>query len=399
MNIIVTGGFEANFTVGFARGLAANGMELCVISCDETAARLTAVGIRNVNLRGSLAENRSSWIKLTNLVSYYARLLWLLFRNRGATIHFTGIFRNHFILWEGLVLNACFRLLAGKYIYTVHNVLPHSRERSPLFRWIYRRIYQLPHVLLVHTQRARQQLVEEFGVAEGRIRLTSIGLNEEMPLTSMSPAEARHRLGFGEQEQLVLFFGKIDEYKGLDLLLAAFDRLNGSSIRLVVAGAFRNQTYRCTILEQLSHLKRRNEICLHERFIPNEEAEVFFKACDVLCLPYRNIYQSGLVFLAPHFGIPMITTDVGSLREFVESDFGIVTRTNDAAGIADAIESFMAAPTLFSRIEILHRAQKYRWASVCRDLVPLYAGASSGSSISRASRKLNQPDPDAVNLN
>ncbi len=383
MNIVITGGFEPNFSVGFARGLAANGVELTVVSCDETASRLTSEGIVNVNLRGSLSNTRSVWARLTNLASYYARLIALLFRNRGATVHFTGMFRNEFILWEGLAMNPLIRLLAGRYIYTVHNVLPHSREHSPLFRRIYRWIYRAPHILLVHTERAGRQLMDEFGVAEGRIRQTSIGLNEEMPVTALSQADARNRLGFGSDEQLVLFFGKIDEYKGLDLLLEAFDRLRLSKSRLVIAGEFRNPAYRTRIQSQLEKLSRRADVHVFERFIPNDEAEVFFNASDVLCLPYRHIYQSGLVFLGPRFGIPMVTTDVGSLKEFVADDFGIVTRTNDAVGIAEALGSYFAAPGRFRRESIFQRAQKYQWTAVCRELLPLYSRGDTGRTVSQ----------------
>ncbi len=373
MNLLITGGFEPNFTVGFARGLAANGVELCVISCDETASRLTAAGIANVNLRGSLATNRPPWVKLANLVRYYFRLLGFLFRHRGATFHFTGIFRREWILWEGLVLNRCFRLMAGRYLYTVHNVLPHNREHSRFLRWVYRRVYRVPHRLLVHTPRDRQQLITEFGVPPERIQITSIGLNEEMPVSTLTRAEARDRLKLAGPDRVLLFFGKIDEYKGLDLLLSAFEDLDPDGTRLVIAGAFRNPAYRAQILRQWEGMTRRNAVHFHERFIPNEEAEVFFKAADVLCLPYRNIYQSGLVFLGPRFGLPMIVTDVGSLREFVEEDLGLVTRTNDAQGLAEALKTFLAAPDRFSPGAILEHAQKYRWNNVCRELAPLYS--------------------------
>jgi len=379
MNIIITGGFEANFSVGFVKGLAANGVDLCVISCNETASRLTTAGIPNLNLRGSLDSNRPFGIKLVNLARYYVRLICLLFRHRGATVHFAGIFRNELILWDGLVLNLCFRLLAGRYLYTVHNVLPHSRAHSGFFRSVYRRIYQVPDLLLVHTRRARQQLIEEFGVAESRIHLTSLGLNEEMPVTGMTSLEARNRLGFDEEKQIILFFGKIDEYKGLDFLLTAFDRLAFPKTRLVIAGEYRNPAYQAQIYLQLERMSRRKEVHIYERFVPNEEVEVFFKACDVLCLPYRHIYQSGLIFLGPRFGVPMVTTDVGSLREFVGDDLGLVSRTNDAAGIADALGAFLAAPDRFSRAVILNHAQKYRWTNVCRELVPLYLGRSHAS--------------------
>jgi glycosyltransferase involved in cell wall biosynthesis len=306
-------------------------------------------------------------------------LLFLLFRHRGATVHFTGIFRNELILWEGLVLNRCFRLLAGSYIYTVHNVLPHSRGHSRFFRWIYHRIYKVPNVLLVHTRRARQQLIEEFGVAENRIHLTSLGLNEEMPVTSITPLEARNRLGFDVEKQLILFFGKIDEYKGLDLLLAAFEGLAFPRTRLVIAGEYRDPAYRAQIHLQLERMSRREDVHIYERFVSNEEVELFFKACDVLCLPYRHIYQSGLVFLGPRFGIPMVTADVGSLREFVGDGLGLVSRVNDAAGIADALVAFLAAPDRFPRTAILNHAQKYRWTGVCQELAPLYSGHTQAS--------------------
>ena len=272
MNIIITAGFEANFSVGFARGLKANGVDLCVVSCDESAPRLTAAGIENLNLRGSLEEDRPFWTKLANLLRYYVRLLSLLLRRRGATVHFAGIFRNRFILWEGLGLNLCFHLLARRYIYTVHNVLPHGREGSRFFRWIYRRVYQLPHVLLVHTRAARQQLVTEFGVADQRIHLTSIGLNEEMPVTGMTRAEARCRLDLREDEQVILFFGKIDENKGLDLLLDEFELLAFPKTRLVIAGEFRNAAFRVKIQRQCDRMSRQTEVRLHEGFFSNDVA-------------------------------------------------------------------------------------------------------------------------------
>jgi len=374
MNIIITGGFEANFSVGFARGLAENGVELCVVSCDETAPRLTAARIANVNLRGSLAENRPAWVKLGNLCRYYARLILMLLRNRGATVHFIGIFRNELILWEGIFLSWIFRLLSGRYLYTVHNVLPHSRGDSWFFRAIYRRLYQIPNMLLVHTRLAREELICKFGVPEERIQLTSIGLNEEIPITGVTMEEARDRLGLEEREKCILYFGKIDEYKGLDVLLAAFDEMTLPETRMIIAGVFRNRTYRTEILTRLERMSRRGDVRLEERFIANEEVELYFKACDVLCLPYRRIYQSGLIFLSPRFGIPTVTTNVGSLGDYVTEEMGIVSRTNDAAGIGDSLTLVLSDPGRFSRAEIIKHGQKNRWINVCRLLLPLYAG-------------------------
>lgn len=270
-------------------------------------------------------------------------------------------------------MNLYFRLMARRYLYTVHNILPHSRKDSCFFRLIYHLVYKIPHILLVHTRGAQEQLIKEFGVAKNKIHLTSIGLNEEMPVSDLTVKEARHHLSFRENEKVILFFGKIEEYKGLDILLNTFEKLTDPATRLLIAGTFRNHAFRSAIYSQLKQMSRRHDIRIYEKFVPNEEVEVFFKGSDILCLPYRHIYQSGLVFLGPRFGIPMVTTNVGSLREFVETGLGLVSDTNDAAGLAGALNKFFSASHLFHREIILERAKKYQWTLICRDLVPFYS--------------------------
>ncbi len=371
-NLILPNGFEANFTLGFIKGLVANKVTVLVLSCDDTEGKLKAAGIPSINVRGSLDENRAVGEKVRNLLRYYARTMLLLYRYRGGTVHFTGILDARRILLEGLLLHLWARLTAARYIYTVHNVLPHGRDQSRFFRRFYRVAYRVPHLLVVHVPSARDQLIKEFRIPADRILLSSIGLNEEMPITSLTRAEARRKLGLGENEKVILSFGRIDEYKGLDLLIAAFDELTLAEMRLVVAGPFGDSNYRRRILDAMSRARRTVQISLHEGFVPNEEGEVFFKAADVLCLPYRNIYQSGLVFLAPRFGLPIVSTNVGSMSEFIAEDTGVIAQTNDVAGIRDALRLFFERIDRFQRDRIAAHAQKYRWSEICRQLVPFY---------------------------
>ena len=75
----------------------------------------------------------------------------------------------------------------------------------------------------------------------------------------------------------------------------------------------------------------------------------------------------------------MVVTDVGSLREFVTGSFGVVTRTNDAPGLAEALETILASPNRFSSAVITDEARKYQWKNVCRPLASLYSGRSPGA--------------------
>ncbi len=73
-------------------------------------------------------------------------------------------------------------------------------------------------------------------------------------------------------------------------------------------------------------------------FIPDDETEVYFKAADVLVLPYRHIYQSGVLFLGYSFGLPVLAADVGALKEdIVEGKTGFVFRPEDPADLAETI--------------------------------------------------------------
>lgn len=370
--IIVPHGFESNYTVGFVRGLVANGVALHVITSDSDHVRLQECGVPCVNLRGSQDSERPAAVKAVNLIRYYARLLAHVRTHAGSVVHVTGMFRGTRALIEGVVLGLAFRVISSRYIYTAHNVLPHNKGDSRFYRWLYRLVYEIPDVILVHTPLTARQLTNKFFVPEAKIVAISIGLNEEMPITRITRVAARTRLGLGLEDRVVLFFGKADAYKGLDTLVEAFGQPDLPQAKLLISCWFDNPSYRRQILSAIAASPRKADIHLHESFLPNDAVELYFKSADVLVLPYRNIYQSGVVFLSFRFGLPLVATDVGSLHEYVEEDMGIITESNDPQGVADGIRRFFDQQERFRRDRIAEKGQKYRWDRVCQALVPLY---------------------------
>ena len=340
MNLLIPHGFEANYVIGFAKGLAANGVKFTVISSDETSDRLTTAGIAQIRLRGSLSPTRPVWVKAANLTRYYFLLLLTVVRYRGRTIHFNGLLTSRIILFDGLVLPLWFRLWAGRYVHTAHNALPHSRENSALFRAAYRWIYRFPHIIIAHTVKVAQQLETEFGVDPARIMVISIGLNEEVPCSSLSTTEARHQLNLPAEGPIALFFGKVEPYKGVDLLAEAWGMVRNSDARLVIAGWCPDATYAQIVRVTMIRSRRTSTMEWREGFVPNEVVAVWLKACDAVVMPYRNIYQSGVVFLCLRFGVPIVATNVGSLSEYIDADSGVITDTNDSAGIAAGLDRF-----------------------------------------------------------
>lgn len=371
-HLIVPHDFEANYVLGFARGLQAVGVRVAVVSSDETSERLAAAGIPQYKLRGSLSTNRPTLQKAANLARYYLLLLWTVFRHRGRTVHFNGLLTDRIILFDGLLLPAWFRLWAGRYVHTAHNVLPHGKADRALFRWMYRWIYRFPHHIVAHTPKIAEELARDFGVEPNRISVISIGLNEEVPPTSLSREEARRQVGVPADAPLILFFGKVESYKGVDVLAEAWGSVTTPGSRLVVVGWCPDTAYAGQIRAAMARSPRAASMEWREQFVPNEEVAVWLKACDAVVMPYRNIYQSGVVFLCLRFGVPIVATNVGSLGQYVDEATGVIAGENSPAGIAAAIDRFLSRPGAYDRAEIARRAERYGWPQQCAVIKHLY---------------------------
>jgi len=129
--------------------------------------------------------------------------------------------------------------------------------------------------------------------------------------------------------------------------VASFQQISAAEgeYRLIIAGrATRHQEYWADIRERIQKDVEQGRVLLRADFIPDDETEGYFKAADVAVLPYRHIYQSGILFLAHSFGLPVIASDVGSLREdIVEGKTGFVFTPEDPVDLAKAIESYFAS--------------------------------------------------------
>ncbi|MBL7796650.1 MAG: glycosyltransferase [Saprospiraceae bacterium] len=149
-------------------------------------------------------------------------------------------------------------------------------------------------------------------------------------------AVARRELGVPEGVPLVLFFGFIRAYKGLDLLLEALAETSG--VHALVAGECYEdwQPYQA-ILEKNNLIKR---VHLHTDFIPADRVRLYFSAADLVVQPYRSATQSGISQIAYHFEKPMVVTRVGGLPEIVTDRVSGYVVAPEAGAIAAAVRDF-----------------------------------------------------------
>ena len=181
--------------------------------------------------------------------------------------------------------------------------------------------------------------------------------------------EACERLGLDAEKKYLLFFGLIRDYKGLDLLLEAFEGVENSDLRLLVAGEFYNdkEQYR-PLLDRLGE-----RVVLHEGFVKDDDVRYYFSAADALILPYRTATQSGVTQIAYNFSIPMIVTRVGGLPEIVpDGKVGFVCEPT-AESIREAIERLYKDNALAHFAENFPAERKrFSWATMCDKIVEVY---------------------------
>jgi glycosyltransferase involved in cell wall biosynthesis len=219
----------------------------------------------------------------------------------------------------------------------------------------------------------KSELVADFGVAEEKVTIIPFGINDTLPNTKLTSAEAKEALGVGAGHKTLLFFGRIAPYKGLDYLIAALGCLTkrDGSYRLLIAGIIKDcLPFWRDIQQAIDREGVRDKIIESIEFIPDEKVELYFKAADVLVLPYTDIFQSGVLFLAYSFGLPAIVTDVGSMKEeIIAGKTGFACRAQDPDDLARAVMTYFASD-LFENLEPQRQAiqsyanERYSWDKV-----------------------------------
>jgi D-inositol-3-phosphate glycosyltransferase len=364
---LLTGGGDPHYAYGLSESLLARDVLIDLIGSDEfaTPAFCNRPGIRFMNLRGSVDPNVSARAKIWRVLVYYARLLG--YAPRVKTRIFHVLWNNKFEYFDRTLLMLYYRLLGKKIVLTAHNVNAGRRDGtdSRLNRFTLQIQYRLASHLFVHTEKMKRELIEEFHVKANRVTVIPFGINNAVPVTGLSCEKARQRLGIRRDERVLLFLGRIAPYKGLEHLVSAFRRLHAGDerYRLIIAGRIENcENYWKPILEQMQEGLRSGAILLRDGFVPDSDIEIYCKAADAMVLPYRHIYQSGVLFMAHNFGMPVLASDVGSFREeILEGQTGFIFRSQDPEDLIRAVEKYFASE-LYSKLSE-HRPQIQSYAA------------------------------------
>ena len=181
--------------------------------------------------------------------------------------------------------------------------------------------------------------------------------------------ETEAKLGLAPDKKNILFFGLIREYKGLDILLEAFRKLD-DSYQLIIAGEPYGSFEKYQSI--IDSLPGKDRIFMNLKYIKDSEVTDYFSAADLAVLPYRSATQSGISSVSYHFEVPMIVTDVGGLKETIgDRGTGIVAPVGTPEAIAKEIENYFSDPKIAENCIINIRKEKERlsWKTFAHKLI------------------------------
>lgn len=354
---LLTGGSDRSYVYGLTNALSSIGVTVDLIGSDELdePGFRSKPGVTFLNLRGDQRPNADLIAKIYRILAYYLRLIRYAATAKPRIFHI--LWNNKFEIFDRTLLTLYYKLLGKAVVLTAHNVNKLKRDSADtaLNRLTLRIQYRLADHVFVHTPKMKSELVKEFGVPTDRITVIPFGINNSFPDTNLTSKEAKDRLGIRKNGKIILFFGCIKPYKGLEYLIAAFQTLarRHDDYQLIIAGRVEkgSERYWEVLQNQIQEHAKAGQVISRIEFIPVSEIEVYFKGADVLVLPYKDISQSGVIFLGYNFGLPVITADVGSLKEeIIERTTGFTFRPEDPTDLARALEEYFASD-LFADLE------------------------------------------------
>ncbi len=184
---------------------------------------------------------------------------------------------------------------------------------------------------------------------------------------------ARKKLNLNPHDKIILFFGLIRHYKGLDILLEALaaPEIKNQGVKLLIAGEFYDD--KNFYLQLIKKLNLQDCVIVHDKFIPNDEVRDYFCASNLVAQTYRNATNSGVTMVGYFYEKPMLVTNVGGLSEIVPNEFCGYVVENNCALISEKVVDFFAnnrENEFVKNVKI--EKKKYEWIEFINSLLTLY---------------------------
>jgi glycosyltransferase involved in cell wall biosynthesis len=365
--------------------LQRNGVDITLLTCDETAAYAPPGGLK---VRYPFHRIFGQESALLRGYRYHRGLRTVA---AAAAVETPQIAHLHYFLVPvaDIIFLRQLHQLGMKIVVTAHDVVPFNARLHT--KAVLQQVYGRADGIIVHAEHNRRELLAQFQLDEGRVTVIPHGHYLAYTGAALQAREdARAALRLGQEAPTLLFFGQIKRVKGLDTLLQALPAVAAQHPHavLVVAGqVWKDSWHRYQAI--IDELGLADHVRTRIAHIPDSEVEAYFRAADVVVLPYRRVYQSGVLLMAWSYGRPVVASDVGGMGEVVKhGETGLLVPPDEPVSLARAINELLSDR---SRAEAMGAAGRtvveaeFAWNRIAQRTIALYTSVAGSTPRSKGS--------------
>jgi glycosyltransferase involved in cell wall biosynthesis len=319
--------------------------------------------LENINVKSSINFNNPfTWIKSSIVAS-------------GEIIHI-----QHWVRFTTFIY--CFmvpilKLRGKKILFNVHNITPHDPAKYIVFydRILNRFVFRFADCFIVHNERNKKRFKELYKVKNKEIFVIGLGGSVPQIFKNISKKKAREQLNIKMNKKVLLSFGYIWDYKGIDILLFALEKITKEvdDVLLIIAGQPLHDWNKYQKIIQKRNLDK--FILQHIKYISEQDVELFFSASDLIVLPYVPPFDThgGVAAFAIGMKKPLIVSDIGGLPEFVKDKKAIV-KSGDIEDLTIKIINILRDKQLLSKLkkDSISISKDVTWDSIAKKTIKVY---------------------------
>jgi len=324
---------------------------------NELSDRFTDTEYRKVIKIKTFASKYFSFLISTLLLFRWIKLIEILRKIKPDIVHIT-----HFHVWC-IFLYLLRPIFKYKIFYGVHDNPFEPKEESVFLMNFFEKFFVKKADLILTYSNFMKESIKKY-VQNKTIEVLPLGIHSDLC------PKFEKKFNSNKESLDVLFFGRIENYKGIDTLVRAYEILKKENleIKLTIAG-------RGKIDKDLENKINELDIIFKNYWISNEELCRLIENCDVLVAPYKNATQSGMVSVALAYGVPIIAINVGSFSEYIKDGVnGFLIDVDDYLTLAEKIKVLYQNRWLV--VEMAKKAKEigelYKWSSIMRKAIMLY---------------------------
>jgi D-inositol-3-phosphate glycosyltransferase len=364
------GGAFHLYTFGQSIGLINNGVDVSLYTNNETAnPKISGVKFftfyKNIFKSKFRVISGIKWIIGTILSVFHARFSGI------SIFHFHIFYTNILVLFNLLFV----KILFGKVVLTVHDVSSFSNSSNSSI--IEKLIYKLTDRIITHNEFSKLEILNVNADSSSCISIVPHGSYTPFINIQYDKEKSKEQLGIPNNRRILLFFGMIKKVKGLEVLLSALKGVikKNPDVLLVIAGRVWENDF--SAYQKIIDENNLSEyILLHTKFIPQEDVEHYYCASDLVILPYKKIYQSGVLMMTLSYERPALVSDLPPLKEIIsDNENGFLFKAENVSDLTAKLNSILSDEGLMEEVRVKGAElinTKYDWGEIGRQTKQAY---------------------------